>query len=838
MFGPDGAELALDIKSKTTCSFELSKQIYEGTLTPEGTLEWSDGAVWVRKRDDGPSMQQQVAEEARQRAIAETKRRAAEMAQKQARKAAMEHDEEKPRGLVTGLDRPGQLPLGAAEDAKARSEAGMERARKAFEEEKARKAAALERARAAKLAAQTSGPEFVEAKAKSEAGMDRAKLAFEAEKARKAAALERARAKAAEQVPVAGNQQDEAKAKSEAGIDRARKALEEEKMRKAAALERARARAAEQQSAGRETEEMKSTHEMGMDRARKAFEEEKARKAAALERARAKAAAQLSGKDFEDAKAKSEAGVDRTKQAFEAEKARKAAALERARMKAVETQQAARASAPQSSTGREFDTAKAKSQDGMDRARQAFEAEKARKAAALERARAKLSGKGDANPTFTSPKGVGKGYGWQDRPKFGSPMFGASTLGFGSNRKSLYSQNDDATGLCPGTIVRLHGLKSRPDLNGVPGMTIAFDNGKGRWQVRMEGREDMLLKEENLHALSEKEYDALQQEAQTGESPEQFGADDEYDIDPGKASGEAMRWADEHEGVIQRGPGPEGNEFDVALAAEPDGVYAAKKIVDFIKERGVCLCEANAPHDLLSQAFDEAEELWDAGEFKPPIKVYDQDSQLEAQIWKDVLYQDENKVIMIDGSEIQKGNKTRDKMEGLKLLSQNMLEFARGIGEILANDPAFSFTHVWNAMLSCYTGNRTYDLHIDNPNGGVENRLPDNGLRLTMCYYINPHWNPEDGYNGGGLDVYLTEPNRKPASASGARRANKLRVAPHADTLVLFLSERMAHQVIATKGDEKWFCLTMWCYDQTAMAKFPVKLSEIQRRGQFRDDDD
>merc|ERR1719282_798473 len=92
----------------------MSGETYDGTLTPEGTLVWSDGAVWVRKREDVPSGQRQAAEEAKQRAIAEAKRRADEMAQKQA------------RGLATGLDRPMQSPMGAVSD-DAKAWRGLER---------------------------------------------------------------------------------------------------------------------------------------------------------------------------------------------------------------------------------------------------------------------------------------------------------------------------------------------------------------------------------------------------------------------------------------------------------------------------------------------------------------------------------------------------------------------------------------------------------------------------------------------------------------------------------------------------------------------------------------
>eukprot|EP00913_Durusdinium_trenchii_P021880 g20559.t1 len=95
-----------------------------------------------------------------------------------------------------------------------------------------------------------------------------------------------------------------------------------------------------------------------------------------------------------------------------------------------------------------------------------------------------------------------------------------------------------------------------------------------------------------------------------------------------KASKEAMRWADDGlEGPIERKPGEEGNDFDIRMQDEPDGVLAAQKIVQVLKERGFCLVQANAPPELVQAAFEEAETLWEDGEFKPPIR------DVEKSVW-------------------------------------------------------------------------------------------------------------------------------------------------------------------------------------------------------------
>merc|ERR1740123_578634 len=145
-------------------------------------------------------------------------------------------------------------------------------------------------------------------------------------------------------------------------------------------------------------------------------------------------------------------------------------------------------------------------------------------------------------------------------------------------------------------------------------------------------------------------------------------------------------------------------------------------------------------------------------------------------------------------------------------------------------------------MLSCYTGDRQYNLHLDNPHSGDdEDGMPDNGLRMTSIYFINCHWDPNEGSQAGGLDVHLTSPKERPDSLATARAAPKLRVAPHADTLVLFLSERMAHQVIKTSGKEKWFALTMWSLNGTAMQEMPKRLMQLmhaRQQGQRQEDSD
>merc|ERR1712086_661991 len=102
--------------------------------------------------------------------------------------------------------------------------------------------------------------------------------------------------------------------------------------------------------------------------------------------------------------------------------------------------------------------------------------------------------------------------------------------------------------------------------------------------------------------------------------------------------------------------------------------------------------------------------------------------------------------------------------------------------------------------------------------------MGDNGMRLSCAYFLNPHWEPADECCGG-LDCFLTDPSKAPASADVAKKAPRLRIAPHADTLAIFLSERIAHQVIATRSKEqRCFVLTLWGLSGAAMQEMTKKM--------------
>eukprot|EP00929_Paragymnodinium_shiwhaense_P009602 TRINITY_DN113838_c0_g1_i1.p1 TRINITY_DN113838_c0_g1~~TRINITY_DN113838_c0_g1_i1.p1 ORF type:complete len:342 (-),score=54.82 TRINITY_DN113838_c0_g1_i1:484-1434(-) len=301
-----------------------------------------------------------------------------------------------------------------------------------------------------------------------------------------------------------------------------------------------------------------------------------------------------------------------------------------------------------------------------------------------------------------------------------------------------------------------------------------------------------------------------------------------------KASKGPVRLTEEPHGQIVRQPGVQGNDFDVRMAEEGDGLVAAKKIVTRLREQGACLVEANAPPELVVAAHEEAEQLWEDGAFTPPLRIECDRTLLEAKLWQHSLG-DERSVVWFTPSQ---NDQKSYQMNALKLLAKNMTDFATGLSPLL-QDRSLEFDRFSKVMLSCYTGDRTYHLHVDNPHAGGDSNLPDNGLRLTMVYYINTHWDPDaDDLGAGGLDILLAGAEEPPTDAGAIKSAPRLRIAPHADTMALFLSQRMAHQGIATKGTERWYCLTLWGIHSTSMQGLTRKLAEMGRQSADADSDD
>jgi SM-20-related protein len=112
------------------------------------------------------------------------------------------------------------------------------------------------------------------------------------------------------------------------------------------------------------------------------------------------------------------------------------------------------------------------------------------------------------------------------------------------------------------------------------------------------------------------------------------------------------------------------------------------------------------------------------------------------------------------------------------------------LGEALSTE-AYLGLGRFDLQLACYPGGGArYARHAD-AFPGQSNR------RLTAIYYVNPDWEPA---HGGLLRLY---PEGGPVD-----------VAPRLDTLVVFLSERLEHEVLPAHAPR--LALTAWFYGRTA----------------------
>ncbi|MDC0710250.1 2OG-Fe(II) oxygenase [Stigmatella sp. ncwal1] len=126
----------------------------------------------------------------------------------------------------------------------------------------------------------------------------------------------------------------------------------------------------------------------------------------------------------------------------------------------------------------------------------------------------------------------------------------------------------------------------------------------------------------------------------------------------------------------------------------------------------------------------------------------------------------------------------------------------------LSPEPGSALGGLWEAFASlgealsagAYLGLGRFDVQLAHyPGGGTRyvrhrDAFPgQSNRRLTAIYYANPDWKPEQG---GQLRLYL--------------EAGTLEVAPALDTLVVFLSERLEHEVLPTHAPR--LALTAWYY--------------------------
>ena len=182
-----------------------------------------------------------------------------------------------------------------------------------------------------------------------------------------------------------------------------------------------------------------------------------------------------------------------------------------------------------------------------------------------------------------------------------------------------------------------------------------------------------------------------------------------------------------------------------------------------------------------------------------------------------------------------------------------MADFCAGLGPLLEKQ-GVAFDRLGQPLLACHTGDASHRVHIDNPH--EEGGLPDNGMRVSCTYFINPQWDPEGedqapqaallrylapewhGHLPHGLLQHLERPEMPPREAPHVIRSSfERRVASHMDTLVLHLSERIVHQMLPTAGAQRWYSLQLWALDGVAMQQMSRKLLAMRTKEPESDDD-
>lgn len=103
------------------------------------------------------------------------------------------------------------------------------------------------------------------------------------------------------------------------------------------------------------------------------------------------------------------------------------------------------------------------------------------------------------------------------------------------------------------------------------------------------------------------------------------------------------------------------------------------------------------------------------------------------------------------------------------------------------NQAAWMGLRRFDLQLAHYAPGAHYDRHRDAFPG-------DDNRRVTAIVYLNPDWKPE---HGGRLRLYAPEP---------------VDVEPVADRLVVFLSEKLEHEVLTSHADR--YTATAWFYSR------------------------
>jgi len=243
--------------------------------------------------------------------------------------------------------------------------------------------------------------------------------------------------------------------------------------------------------------------------------------------------------------------------------------------------------------------------------------------------------------------------------------------------------------------------------------------------------------------------------------------------------------------------------IDVYLVGHKS-VEIAQRVVDILRERGVCVLKAGADKSFQRALMIESKLLWDSGEFGEakkgrPDSVSGEvkyDSRDDRILWMTNEWTDRNE----------------KKCKALKVLDGQLKDFGWGINNLLEEQLGVGLKARTPGMLACYAGDvvpgARYDFHVDNPYQ-TSMRSNDDKRRLTLIYYINDgEWDVKK--DGGALQVCLSNPRRAPQSTAEALQYDKLTISPESDTLVAFWSHTMFHAVLPVVGNKRRFALSTW----------------------------
>jgi len=244
--------------------------------------------------------------------------------------------------------------------------------------------------------------------------------------------------------------------------------------------------------------------------------------------------------------------------------------------------------------------------------------------------------------------------------------------------------------------------------------------------------------------------------------------------------------------------------FDVVLT--PDrSVANAQRVVEVLKERGVCVISAGADRTFQRALAMEAKLLYESGEFVQAMKGIPESPGSE-KIKFDAR---DDKVVWFSKEFVEVNEK---KIKALKVLEGQVSDFGCGLKPLLESQLGIQLEGRTTCMLSCYSGEDVsgprYDYHVDNPYQ-TNMAVKDDGRRLTLVYYISDSpWDVQK--DGGGFQVCLTNPRRCPRTTAEAMNSPKLTIAPNCDTLVAFFAHTMHHAVLPVTSKRRRFALSTW----------------------------